>query len=84
MPRPAQLLETLTRTKIPVGVRAALASLLLLRSTWAEQIQNSQFKILKPHTLVVGVNPKSEIQNPKLIDWRRLIHYQLFVTLSFC
>ena len=36
MPRPGQLLETLTRSKIPVGVRPATL-------TWAEQIQNSQF-----------------------------------------
>ena len=31
--------------------------------TWAEQIQNIQFKILKPRALMVGFNPKLEIQN---------------------
>ncbi|MEH2302057.1 MAG: FAD-dependent oxidoreductase [Nostoc sp.] len=38
---------------------------------WAEQIQNSQFKIrLAPYPILPGSiqNPKSKIQNPKLID----------------
>ncbi|XZF61029.1 MAG: hypothetical protein ACSI46_18365 [Gloeotrichia echinulata DVL01] len=55
--------EQIQNPKLVLSVRAASR-----REVVGVASRREVSKILKPRTLVVGVNPKSKIQNPKSVD----------------